>query len=71
MFNSSKQKFFLITFKNSVPSSKKTQHLSIANISYLILFKEIITVYSAFYSLNVLMILRVTDVTAGGTYSYH
>jgi uracil DNA glycosylase len=33
-------------FKNSVHTAKKTQHFSITNISWFMLFKEIITVFS-------------------------
>jgi hypothetical protein len=33
-------------FKNPVPTSKKTQRLSIARIDWLMLFREIIAVYS-------------------------
>jgi hypothetical protein len=33
-------------FKNSVRTAKKTQHFTIAKINWLMLFKEIIAVYS-------------------------
>jgi hypothetical protein len=35
-----------IIFKNSVRTAKKTQHFSITKVSWLILFREIIAVYS-------------------------
>jgi hypothetical protein len=38
--------FTYITFKNSVHTSKRTQHLTITKIKWLMLFKEIIAVYS-------------------------
>jgi hypothetical protein len=41
-----KHEIHIIIFKNSVPTSKKTQRVSITNISRLTLLKEIIGVYS-------------------------
>jgi hypothetical protein len=41
-----KPKLVLILFKNSVRTSKKTQPITITKISWLMLFKEIIAVYS-------------------------
>jgi hypothetical protein len=34
------------TFKNSVRTSKRTQHFTITKITWLMLFKEIIDIYS-------------------------
>jgi hypothetical protein len=38
--------FISMVFKNSVPTSKKTQHVSSENANWLMLFKEIAAVYS-------------------------
>jgi hypothetical protein len=35
-----------IIFRNSVPTAKKTQHVSIAKTSWLMLFREMIVIYS-------------------------
>jgi hypothetical protein len=39
-------KLFFITLKNSIRTSKRTQHFTITKITWLTLFKEIIAVYS-------------------------
>jgi hypothetical protein len=44
--NPLKPKLFLITFKDSVLTSKKTQPVTIKKIKWLMLFKEKIAVYS-------------------------
>jgi hypothetical protein len=44
LFNPSKPHLVYTTFKNLARTSKKTQHFSITKISWLMLFKEIITV---------------------------
>jgi hypothetical protein len=41
-----KPKLVYIIFKNSVRTTKKTIHFTITNINWLMLFKEIIAVYS-------------------------
>jgi hypothetical protein len=46
MFKSLKPKLVYILFKNSVRTSKRTPHFTITNIKWLMLFKEIIAVYS-------------------------
>jgi hypothetical protein len=45
-----KPKLFLITFKNSVRTSKRTQRFTITTINLLALFKEIISVYTENYT---------------------
>jgi hypothetical protein len=44
--NPLKPKLILNSIKNSVPASEKTQCVSITKISWMMLFKEIIIVYS-------------------------
>jgi hypothetical protein len=44
--NALKMKLFYILVKNSVRTSKRTPHFTITKINWLILFKEIIAVYS-------------------------
>jgi hypothetical protein len=46
MFNPLKLKLIQIVFKNSVHTTKKTQHFTITKINLLMLFKEMIPVYS-------------------------
>jgi hypothetical protein len=46
LINPLKLKHTQIIFKNSVHTAKKTQHVSITKINWLMLFKEIIPVYS-------------------------
>jgi hypothetical protein len=41
-----KPKLFYILFKNSVRTSKRTPHVTITTINWLMLFKEIIAIYS-------------------------
>lgn len=41
-----KTKFMQIIFKDSVPTSKKTQSTSITDFSWLMLFSETIAIYS-------------------------
>jgi hypothetical protein len=45
-FNSLKPKIVCIIFKNSVLTSKKTQHFTITKINLLMLFEEKIAVYT-------------------------
>jgi hypothetical protein len=69
--NPLKPKLVQIIFKNSVRTAKKTPHFTITKINWLMLFKEIIAVYTE-NTLNlqiqnvVLLIVKVS-----GTYSYH
>jgi hypothetical protein len=64
-----------LIFKNSVPTSKKTQRVSIIKINWLMLFREIIAVYSENHmeSINTLceQNVELLNVKAGGRYSYH
>jgi hypothetical protein len=68
-FNLLKLKLIQIMFKNSL-STKKTQRVSITTLSWLMLFKEIIAVYSESDKLcgqNT----ELLNVKACATYSYH
>jgi hypothetical protein len=49
-----KPKVFLIMFKHSVRTAKKTQHFSITKISWLMLFTEVIVVYCENHTKSVL-----------------
>jgi hypothetical protein len=44
--NPLKPKLIQMIFKNSVRTTKKTQHFTITKINWLTLFREIIAVYS-------------------------
>jgi hypothetical protein len=50
VLNYLKPKLAEILFKNSVRTSKKTQHFTITKINWLTLFKEIIAVYTEKYT---------------------
>jgi hypothetical protein len=50
-----------IIFKNSVRTSKKTQHFTITKINYLMLFKEVISVYSEKHNKPINTKYSVTD----------
>jgi hypothetical protein len=73
--NPLKTKLVYMIFKNSVRTAKKTLHVTITKINWLILFKEIIDVYSenptkhvnTRYGHNAGLLI----VKSGGTYSYH
>jgi hypothetical protein len=74
LFSSVKLKLIQI-FKNSFLTSKYMKCISIANINWLVLFREIIAIYSENHTKPIytlcgqnaeLLILKV-----GGTYSYH
>jgi hypothetical protein len=73
--NPLKQKLVSILFKNFVRTSKKTQYFTIANINWLMLFKEIIAVHSENHMKPVRSLCGQNKdlliVKAGGTYSYH
>jgi hypothetical protein len=64
-----------MTFKNSVLTSKKTQHFTITKINWLMLFKEIIAVYCKNHTKPIDTLfghnIKLAIVKAGGTYSYH
>jgi hypothetical protein len=75
LFNRLKAKLVQMLFKNSVRTSKRTPHFTITKINWLMLFKEIITVYSDCESHTnprkkkqngQLLIVK-----AGGMYKYH
>jgi hypothetical protein len=55
-------------FKNSVRTSKRTQHFTITKFNWLMIFKKIIPAYTENHKrpINTKCIF-----TAGGTYSYH
>jgi hypothetical protein len=58
----------LLLFNNSVRTAKKTQHFTIAKISLLMLFKEIIAVYAENHTKQKNTVI---DGQAGGTDIYH
>jgi hypothetical protein len=70
-----KTKFILIIFKYSVRTAKKTQPITITKISWLMLFKEIIAVYSENHVKPINTLCEQNSelliVKAGGTYNYH
>jgi hypothetical protein len=67
--NPLKPKLVCILFKNSVRTSKRTPHLTITNINWLMLFKEIIAVYSENHAKPTQNAALLT-VKADGSYSY-
>jgi hypothetical protein len=58
-------------FKNPVRTSKRTPHFTITKISWLMLFKEIIDVYSKNNKKPINTNAAAVTVKAGGTYTYH
>jgi hypothetical protein len=58
-------------FKNSDRISKKTPHFTITNFNLLMLFKEIIAVYSDNHAEPVNTKYRILFIKASGTYRYH
>jgi uracil DNA glycosylase len=68
-------KLVYIIYKNSVLTSKKTQHFSIIKINWLMLLKEIITVYSKNHKKPIHTFCgqnaELLNVKAHGTYTYH
>jgi hypothetical protein len=60
-----------LVFNNSVCTAKKTLHFTITRINWLMLFKEIIAVYSENHMKPINTIEELLIVEAGGTYSYH
>lgn len=71
----SKLKVIYIICNVSVHTSKKTKSVSVTKISWLVLVKELISVYSESrtkYSKTLFEIKAEIDIViAGGTYSYH
>jgi hypothetical protein len=57
-------------FNNPVRTSKRTPHFTITKINWLMLFKEIIAVYSENHAKPINTKCRITTVKAGGSYSY-
>jgi hypothetical protein len=66
-FNTFKPKLFQVIFKNSV----HTAHFTITKIKWLMLFKEIISVYSDNHIEPMNINTEVLIVKVTGTYSYH
>jgi hypothetical protein len=68
-------KFIKTIFTNSVPTSKKTQHVSITKVTCLTLFNEVNVVYSEnnMKPINILcgQNTELLNVKVGDTYSYH
>jgi hypothetical protein len=58
-------------FKNLVRTSKRTPHFTITKINWLMLFKEIIAVYSEKYTNSIIQNADLLIVKADGTYTYH
>jgi hypothetical protein len=59
--NPSKPKLLQIIFKNSVRTARKTPHLTIAEISLLTLFTEIIAVYTGNHTKSISKKRKVND----------
>jgi hypothetical protein len=57
-------------FKNSVRTSKRTPNFTITKIKLLMLFKEIITVYSENHAKPINKNAALLTVKADGSYSY-
>jgi hypothetical protein len=57
-------------FKNSVRTSKRTPHFTITKINWLMLFKEIIAVYSENHTKPKIQNTALLTVKADGSYSY-
>jgi hypothetical protein len=62
-----------IVLKNPVRTSKRTPHFTVTEINWLMLFKEIIPVYSEnlMKAIHCVHKSSVTEWKGGGTYSYH
>jgi hypothetical protein len=56
-----KVRTFKIKMNNSVPTSKKTHGVSITKITWLILFKEIISIYYEYHTKRINTKCKVTD----------
>jgi hypothetical protein len=74
-FNPLKLKLVLIIFKHSFHASKKTQPISITRINWLMMFKEIITVYSENHMKPINILCGQNEelmiVKSGSKYSYY
>jgi hypothetical protein len=73
-FNPLKPTLALILFKYSVRTAKKTQHFTITKINWLMVFKEIIAVYSENHTkpINTICVQNAMLLVAkaGGNFSY-
>jgi hypothetical protein len=58
-------------FKNSVRTSKRTPHFTITKISWLTLFKEMITGYTKNHTQPINKNADLLTAKGAGTYSYH
>jgi hypothetical protein len=69
-----KTKLIQILFENSIPASKRKQHSSITMINWLMLFKEIIAIYSENHRKPINTVcgqnVELLTVKADGTYNY-
>jgi hypothetical protein len=68
--NPLKMKVVYILFKNSVRTSERTPHITVTKINWLMLFKEIIAVYSEKHTKPINTKCSITDCQSGGSYSY-
>jgi hypothetical protein len=70
-----KPKLIKIIFEHSVCTPKKTQYFSITEVSWWVLFREIINVFSEDHTKPINTFCgqsaEVLIVKTGGTYSYH
>jgi hypothetical protein len=57
-------------FKNSARTSKRTPHFTITKINWLMLFKEVIAVYSDNHTKPINKNTALMTVQADGSYSY-
>jgi hypothetical protein len=71
LLNPLKLKLIEIICKNSVCTSRKTLHFTIMKISWLMLLKEVIPVYTYIHTRPIKTKLTVTDCEAGGTCNFH
>jgi hypothetical protein len=71
VFNPLKPTLVYITFKNSACTSKTTPAVTITKISWLMLFKEVITVYTENHTEPIHKNVELVIVKAAGTYGYH
>jgi hypothetical protein len=69
-FNPLKTKLVCILLKNSVPTSKRTPNFTITKINWLMLFKEIIAVYSENHIKPINAKFSINDCQNRGLYSY-
>jgi hypothetical protein len=62
---------FRIIFKDSVRTSKRTLHITITKVNWLMLFKEVILVYTENHTEPINTNTELLFVKAAGTYIYH